>query len=252
MESFDRDHGVALHHQISTLLKDGIATGRYRAGDRLPTEETLCETHGVSRVTVRRALQSLEQQGYIERRPRLGTFVSGHAVILSMPTPIDDYLRQVAERRKLSRPVVLDFGLVDATPDVAASLQLPAGARVLRVERLRIMQKLPVVHTTVYLPETIGRRFKRTDFARSALSTLLAREGIHYGRIDMVTRARLATPPVANLLQVATGSALVDVQRIGYDTAGLPVEFQQLLGPSDRFETHVTIRSADEATGADD
>lgn len=243
---------MALHQQISTLIKDGIASGRYREGDRLPTEESLCETHGVSRVTVRRAMQSLEQQGYIERRPRLGTFVSSRAAVLSMPTPIDDYLKQVARRRQLSRPVVLEFGFVSATPDVATSLRLTSGADVLRVERLRVMQRLPIFHSTVYLPEAIGRRFTRGDFARSALSTLLAREGTHYARIDMVTRARLAIPPVAGLLQVATGSALVDVQRIGYDTEGMPIEFQQLLGPPDRFETHVTMRSADAATSGED
>lgn len=245
MDSVGRQQGIALHHQISTLIKDGIATGRYRPGDQLPTEDMLCEAHGVSRVTVRRALLSLEQQGYIERWPRLGTFVAAKASVLSMPTPISDYLKQVAERRKLSRAVVQEFGFVDAPFDVRASLQLPEGAQVLRVVRLRVMKTLPQVHTTVFLPEAIGRQFKRVDFNRHALSDLLARAGHTYSKIDMVTRARLATPAVAKLLHVAVGSALVDVQRIGYDQHGVPVEFQQLQGPSDRFETHVTVGSDD-------
>ncbi|RYY53066.1 MAG: GntR family transcriptional regulator, partial [Comamonadaceae bacterium] len=132
-----RDDGIALHHRVGTLLKDAIASGRYRAGDQLPTEGELVATHGVSRVTVRRALQSLEQQGLIRRRAGHGTFVSDKASVLNMPTPIAEYLHQVAERRKLSRSVLKEFGWVPAPAAVATSLQLAEGAPVLRVVRLR-------------------------------------------------------------------------------------------------------------------
>ncbi|MDO9404442.1 MAG: UTRA domain-containing protein, partial [Polaromonas sp.] len=60
--------------------------------------------------------------------------------------------------------------------------------------------------------------------------------------IEMVTRATLADVSLAKLLDVAIGSALVDVMRIGHDKNGRPFEFQILRGPSDRFHTHVTIR----------
>lgn len=241
MQSIGLQQGTSLHHQISTLIKDGIASGRYRPGDQLPTEEQLCLAHRVSRVTVRRALQSLEQQDYIERRPGRGTFVSANALVLNMPTPIATYLEQVAERRRLSKPLVKEFGFVEAGHDVSTSLQLPERSDVLRVVRLRVIGNLPTVYSTLYLPGEIGRRFRRNDFRKTALSELLVREGHGYSRIDMVTRACLAMPDVARLLQVEVGSALVDVQRIGYDIGGTPVEFQQLRGPSDRFETHVTI-----------
>lgn len=242
MNAVDRLPGASLHHQISTLIKDGIATGRYRPGDRLPTEEMLVEAHGVSRVTVRRALKSLEQQGLIERRASRGTFVAAQASVLNMPVPIAPYLQKIAERRALSRSVVKEFEFVAAPLDVRTSLQIEEGAGVLRVVRLRVVGSLPLVHSTVFLPESVGRRFTRADFGKRALSELLAREGHFYSKIDMVTRAKLATSSIARLLHVAIGSALVDVQRIGYGADGAPIEYQQLQGPSDRFETHVTLR----------
>ncbi len=243
MGAIDRLQGTSLHHQISTLIKDGIAAGRFQPGDRLPTEEALVQAHGVSRVTVRRALKSLEQQGLIQRRAGSGTFVCEQARVLNMPMPLAEYLQQVAERRVLSRHVVQEFGLVSAPPDVCANLQLPPQAEVLRVVRLRLQSDMPQLHSTVYLPAELGRRFRRADFNRWMLSQLLEREGHRYAKIEMVTRARLASPAIAKLLHVAVGSALVDVQRVAYDERGWPLEFQVLLGPPDRFETHVTLKS---------
>jgi GntR family transcriptional regulator len=240
-----RGDGIALHHRIATVLKDAIASGRYRPGDRLPTEGELVSTHCVSRVTVRRALLSLEQQGLIRRRVGAGTFVSDKAPVLHMPTPIQTYLEQVAERRKLSRHVLKEVDWIPAGPDVAGSLQVPEGAPVLRVVRLRTKGTLPLVHSTLFLPEALGARYVREDFRRKPLSELLAEAGETYSRIDMVTRARLAAPGIAEMLQVPVGSALVEVQRIGYGHSGVAIEYQQLLGPPDRFETHVTIHGSD-------
>jgi GntR family transcriptional regulator len=236
-----RGDGIALHHRIATLLKDAIATGRHGPGDRLPTEGELVALHGVSRVTVRRALLSLEQQGLIVRRVGAGTFVADKAPVLPMPTPIRAYLDQVSERRKLSRSVVKEFGWEPAAPDVAGCLQVAEGAPVLRVVRLRVKGQLPLVHGTLFVPEAIAARFVREDFRRRPLSELLADAGESYQRIEMVTRARLAAPGIAEMLEVPVGSPLVDVQRIGYGQGGVPIEYQQLLGPPDRFETHVTI-----------
>lgn len=243
-----RGDGIALHHRIATLLKDAIATGRYGPGERLPTEGELVTLHGVSRVTVRRALLSLEQQGLIVRRVRSGTFVSDKAPVLPMPTPIRAYLDQVSERRKLSRSVVKEFAWEPAAPEVAGSLQLVEGEPVLRVVRLRVKGNLPLVHGTLFLPEAIAARYTREDFRRKPLSELLAQAGESYLRIEMVTRARLAAPGIAEMLDVPVGSPLVDVQRIGYGQGGVPIEYQQLLGPPDRFETHVTIHG-DESDG---
>ena len=246
MPEVSRQQGTSLHHQISTLIKDGIAAGRYRSGDQLPTEEALCRAHAVSRVTVRRALQSLAQQGLVQKRAGLGTFISAKAVpVLNLQTPIAGYLEKVAQRRALSKQVVKEFGFVAATHEVATSLRLDEGAQVLRVVRLRVKGSLPLVHSTLFLPESIGRLFTAEDFRTHPLSELLARSGHRYSKIDIVTRARLATPTIAKLLHVAVGSALVDVQRIGYDNKSMPVEYQQLQGPSDRFETHVTVTDTD-------
>src|ERR1700734_274900 len=71
--------GVPLHRQLFLVLHDEIARGAIAPGDALPTEQSLCDQFGVSRITVRRALADLAEQGYIERRQGVGSFVRQHA-----------------------------------------------------------------------------------------------------------------------------------------------------------------------------
>jgi GntR family transcriptional regulator len=243
MDSLTRLPGVALHHQISTLLEDMIASGRLRDGDQLPTEELLRAEYGVSRVTVRRALQSLEARGLLKRQRGRGTYVSAPFSSKPLPMPMKGFLETMAERRARSKPSVKEFGFVPAPREVAAALQLREGATVLRVVRLRSTGRTPILHSIVYLSEKAGRGFTRGDFGRQALTELLLGAGIRYARIEMLTRATLADASLAKLLQVGVGSALVDVMRIGYGSDGRPFEFQILRGPSDRFHTHVTIKA---------
>jgi GntR family transcriptional regulator len=238
----NRQPGVALHHQISTLIEDMVASGRLQDGDQLPTEEHLRAEYGVSRVTVRRALQSLEARGLIKRQRGRGTYVSAPFASAPLPMPMNAFLETMAERRSRSKPSVKEFGFVPAPADVAVALQLNAGDSVLKVVRVRATGRTPILHSVVYLKEAVGRLFTRADFGRLALTELLQGKGIRYARIEMLTRATLADSMLAKLLDVSMGSALVDVMRIGYGADEQPFEFQILRGPSDRFHTYVTIK----------
>ena len=243
MPKLSRKLGTPLHHQISAVIKDGIATGRYQPGERLPTEDGLCNLFSVSRITVRRAMQSLEEQGLIERRQGDGTFVAESASVVSLQTPLTGFLQQVAESRAKTTARVLEFAWVQAPPPVCSGLQLAPGSSVLRVVRLRLRGGQPYIHSTVYLPEDIGRQFTREDFQRHALSELLTRAGHPYGRIEAASGAALADPVLAQHLQVSVGAALVDVHRVAFDASERPVEYQSVLGAPDRYQLRVTIRS---------
>ena len=76
------------YHEVAQTLRDAVAAGTWSSGERLPTEMELAETHGVSRITVRHALQLIEEEGLILRRPKLGTFVSSQPRRL-VPVSID-------------------------------------------------------------------------------------------------------------------------------------------------------------------
>lgn len=247
MSTLSKLPGIALHHHIATLLEELITSGRFAQGHRFPTEHALCEQYGVSRVTIRRALQALEDKGLLERRAGRGTHVKAAQVPAALPMKMDAFLSAMADRRARSTPVLKLFEVVPAPPDVAVALALAPAAPVLKVERLRVSAGLPILHSTVFLLEALGRRLRKKDFERKALTDILRAADVDYGRIELLSRATLADAWLAGLLQVPVGSALVDVLRIGYDAQQRPFEYQLMRGPSDRFHTHVTIGSAGEA-----
>ena len=110
--------GVPLHRQLFLVLRDEIARGAISVGDPLPTEQTLCEQFGVSRITVRRALGDLADQGYIERRHGVGSFVRGTVPATRERGSVMDELRQTQFETEVE---VLEFGMRPAPQAMASS-----------------------------------------------------------------------------------------------------------------------------------
>lgn len=239
-----RTLGAPLHHQVAALLKQGIAAGRPAPGQRLPGEEALAELYGVSRVTVRRALQSLADEGLIERRQGQGTFVARSAAVAALASPMAGYMGRVAAARRRSRPRVLYCAWVAPPPPVREALALGQREQALRVVRLRVRGDLPLMHSTVHLPPFVGERFGARDFGAKALTELMQREGFAYARFEMVAGAVLADAALAVHLQVPAGSALVDVRRVAFDAAGRALEHQAIVAPPQRWQLRVALSGA--------
>ena len=130
-------------------LRSDIASGRVGA---LPSEAELGEEHGVSRVTVRRALELLRDEGLVASRRGSGWFVVSDPVRqpLGRVTTIEAALEAAGARPERR---VLEFGFEHATPEIAKVLGLPADAEVLRVARLNLADGEPFALVTVWLPE---------------------------------------------------------------------------------------------------
>ena len=237
----DRTQGLTLHHQIAMLLEDQVRSGVFRPGDQLPGEEALRQSYEVSRVTIRRALQSLETRGLVSRERGRGTYVRDMPAAPALPVPLEAFTQAMTERRARSKPRVEEFGFVPAKPEVAAALELATGDPVLRVVRLRAAAGLPIFLSELFLAEPVGQLLRRAELNRLSLTEALQARGIRYGRIDMVFGACLASAALARTLHVGAGSALVDVRRIGFDADGRPFEYQTMRGPPERFQIPISI-----------
>jgi GntR family transcriptional regulator len=228
----DRDLGAPLHHQIYLVLADGIAAGRYAAGERLPTEEQLTRLFSVSRITVRRAMASLHNAGLIERGAGRRTVVKPLGKPIKMP--MASVISNIAAYGAQTVAKVVEFGYV-AAPAFLRGRLWESDKPVQRAVRIRSQDGQPVMHLASYVPETLGSTFSAAELDRIPMFQLLARAGAHISAGEQIVSAMLADPVVARRLAVKVGAPLIDLRTMMRDQAGRAIEYVEMLAPPERL-----------------
>ncbi|MEM8819818.1 MAG: GntR family transcriptional regulator [Pseudomonadota bacterium] len=232
---------------IYLQLRDDIAGGRVPAGAPLPGEQRLAASHGVSRVTIRRALEALAAEGLIEKRPGAGSIVTTAGAGKS-PGPIaadmTTLMPQIVEMGRLTTARLLSFAYLTAPEPVVAALGLAPGARVQAAVRLRLSGDTPFSHLTTHVPEEIARSYSEADLATTPLFRLLERSGVRVGDAEQAVTATLATPTVAEVLGVAPGAPLLSLTRVVRDAEGRGIEHLAALYRPDLFRLEMRLHRA--------
>jgi GntR family transcriptional regulator len=216
--------GTSLHRQVYLVLRHRLLGGSFAAGAQLPTEPDLCLQFGVSRITLRRAVADLVEEGLLERVQGRGTFVTARAGS-QPPAGARGY---VEETRALSSDTtlkVLEFENLPAPAWVADRLALMPGEPVQRSVRVRLRHGVPVVLLTAWVPRRWSETMTRAELARRPLHELLTERGVRFGRVLQEIGAGLADPLQAQRLEVTVGAPLLLVDRVVHDADGAPVEY---------------------------
>jgi GntR family transcriptional regulator len=221
--------------QVYLVLRDRIISGAMGFGARLPTENDLALAHGVSRVTVRRALGELQREHLIERRRSAGTRVVYRAPPARMIADISGVLANLADMGRSTRVQLLSFGYVKARGPPAEALGAGDHELLQRSVRVRSIDGLPFSYLLAHVPERIGVTFSDKELADRPLLELLERSGVKVERATQRISAGLAAPDVARALDVETGSPLIELVRTAYDRDGRGVEHLYALYRPDRY-----------------
>ncbi|CAH1652623.1 MULTISPECIES: GntR family transcriptional regulator [unclassified Chelatococcus] len=227
--------------RLYLLLRDRIVSGEERPQSRLPSEPALAEQHGVSRVTVRRALDKLADEGLIERRPGSGTFVNGSKANFPITADFANLLSHLVEMGRRTEVKLLSFGYVAPTPVLAEALHLAAGERVQRSVRLRIIDGQPFSYLVTHVPERIGVSYSEADLASKPLLELLERSGLVAERASQMIGATLAGPEIAEALGLEIGAALLALTRVVYGPSGEGIEHLQAFYRPDRYSFQMDL-----------
>jgi GntR family transcriptional regulator len=229
-------------HRIFLLLQEDIARGTLAPGAALPGELRLAEDYGVSRVTIRRALEALEAQGVVERRAGSGTVVRarpGDGVRLA--GDLATLMPQLVEMGQTTEARLIDFSYTRAAAPVARALGLEAEGRVQRAVRVRLIEGTPFSHLTTHVPADIAANYSEADLATTPLLRLMERGGVRIGRAEQEVSATLAAPQVAEALEVEVGAPLISLTRLVRDEAGRGVEHLSALYRPDRFRLRMEL-----------
>jgi GntR family transcriptional regulator len=233
---------VPRYHRIAETLTDRIRRGDLAPGARLDNQRQLAKSFGVTLMTLRQALELLERDHLITRRHGLGTFVAAPSI---------DYdilqLRRFAGDLSAKGEHVATrlLGTRFAVPDrrVAEALRLPVRARVLALERLRLVDDRPMSLQRSFLPQPIGDEVVRADLASTPLHRILEfKLGVLITRAhETVSAVRLGRRE-ARELGCRAGEPAFESERISHDAGGVPVVFDRVFIPGDRFRITRELR----------
>ncbi|HRK18544.1 MAG TPA: GntR family transcriptional regulator [Hyphomicrobiaceae bacterium] len=231
-------------HRLYLLLKEQIASGALVAGQKLPSEPQLARLHGLSRVTVRRALEGLLRDGLIRKTPGAGSFVNAPSSPAPVTGDLTDMLASLTAMGRSSTVRLLDFRYSVPPPHVADKLRLPQGARAQHALRVRMAAGVPFSLLSTYVPESIGRKYSRRDLSVTPLLELLERSGVIADRAEQTVTAVLAGPEAAQALGVQVGAALLALTRVVFDPAGHGVEYLSALYRPDMHSIRMELMRA--------
>ncbi|WP_326538648.1 UTRA domain-containing protein [Pseudorhodoferax sp.] len=217
---------MATYSDIQDWLRTGIREGRWRAGDRLPSEAELCLQFSVSRMTVNRALRELQHAGLVRREQGRGSFVAPLERVAAR-LELRDLHQDAAERGHHHEAEVLVLRAEAASADCAHALGLRRGQRVFFCQLLHREQGVPLQLESRWVLPSAAPAFLEQDFGRQTPTAYLLQVA-PLTAAQYQIEAVAASPEEARCLGLEAGEPCLLVQRLSHGAAG-PVSWARLL-----------------------
>ncbi len=234
----DRSTDLPLYHQLARRIQGAIETGKLPPGSSLGNEILLAQRFGVSRPTVRHAIQTLVDNGLLVRKRGVGTRVV-HGPI-RRPIQLTSLYDDLAQEGESPATIVLTNEWIVARRDIASTLCVPAGEPVLYLRRLRLAGHEPLAILENYLPNDLAA-IGDEDLSAHGLYQAMREAGVRMAVAKQRIAAREGTPDECRLLDEPDGSALLTADRLTLDDTGRPVEWGRHVYRPSMYSFTVTV-----------
>jgi GntR family transcriptional regulator len=214
---------VPRYFQLKGILEKRLQSGEYQPGDKFLTDDELCQEYGLSRGTVRRAVEILINAGLLRREQGRGTFVNS----LQQPHVffrLASFDEEMKARGWKPSTLLVSRREFPATAEVAKRLQIPTGEKTIEIIRLRLADDKPIAYETRYLGYKTCPELLEEDLENQSIHSLLIdKYSIPLVRAWYTIEARILSQKEAGHLQVEAGSAGFAIERVTYTTDDKPV-----------------------------
>lgn len=231
-----------LYDQLVDILTEKIEH-EYRAGDLMPSERELSERYGLSRTTVRLALQELERLGLVVRQHGRGTFVSDRSAQTTNLMQSYSFTEQMRALGRDPLTTILEFSEVEADKNLAEHMSTRIGERLYKLKRLRSADGMPMMVERTYLPVRKFLTLKRPMLEHKPLYDVI--EGDYREKISVAEEeffASIARPADAHLLDISEGAPVLDLIRTTYNARNEILEYTLSVARADQFKCKVFHR----------
>jgi GntR family transcriptional regulator len=244
----DENLPTPLYHQIYLILRDRIKRGDIEAHAILPGEQELSRLFGVSRITVKRALKELGDDGLVTRHRGRGTIVAGGVALPVVNANFDNLIESLYVMGLETDVELLEVTTVRVPPEVAQALEIPTDSDVQRVTRRRRLAGSPFSYLRTYVPLDVAALYNEQDLGKVPMMVLLEQVGLRVQDVEQWISATAAEPVVALALETDAGAPLLSIERV-MRAGGRPVQILYAFYHPDRYRYHIRTR-AKKAAGA--
>lgn len=227
-----------IYIQIHNRIRQKIEDGDWKVGDRVPSERDLAVTFNVSRMTLRQAVQTLVDEGILERKVGSGTFVSSRKVQEKMEG-IESFTDIMLSQGKKPSSKTISYHVKPASISEAEKLQLENETMVLNMERIRFADGIPICFEVATIPYSLVESLEKQEITKSLYKALENKKNIKIGQAKQTISAMLASERISDFLNIKRGEAILRLQQISYSTENLPFEYVRTQYVGERFEFYL-------------
>jgi GntR family transcriptional regulator len=239
--AIDPDSATPLYQQLFLVLRERIRAGVFPSGALLPSEQDLAALTGVSRITIKRALNELASAGLVSRHRGRGTAVTYNPHIPVIKASFENLLESLKVMGLSTEVQLIRAVEAPAPADIAELLGLADGALVQRATRLRKIEGAPLSYLITYVPAEIAAKFTATRLAATPLLQLLEEAGHEAVEAEQWVTACAAEGPTSQYLEISQGAPLLKIVRVMRDKHGRGVEVLHGYYRPERFQQHVRL-----------
>ena len=234
-EVLDFSGRTQLYFQLYDILNRDIKTGKYKPGELLPTESDLIHKYGISRVTVRKAMDMLTNEGLIVKRRGYGTYVQNPKLEQTL-SQVLHFSNEMEKRGYRSTTTMLANEAVLANKTIAEALHLNEGDKLIHVNRLRCANDIPHCVESAYLIHDFCPAVLGQDFSKASLRLFLNEQcGIAWSHAHQKIFAIIANAQLAGYLDIKKGDPLIYIERVSYDQHNRAGEYLQAYYRGDSY-----------------
>ncbi len=243
MPTLERSNPLPLYYQLKEVLRHQIRSGHLEPHAAIPSEPELVASYHVSRATVRQALNELVHEGLLYRQHGKGTFVCEPRIQQTL-SELASFSEELKRRGKRPGGLLIVSELTRGNETVREHLKLADEEQVLRLERIRTADGMPLAYENDYLPypRSSGVYQRAKEVAEGSLYQLMTSEGLAPYVAEQNLIGGKATQREAEILNIAVGEAGIRYACTTYDSTGQPIEYSESFFPGERFDFHITLR----------
>jgi len=242
IKNIDRNQATPISFQLQEIFHDNIDDGIWQSGEKIPTENELCEQYDVSLITVRKALKQLEIEGLIKRFQGKGTFVQDRKVKDLILQSLTGTFAFSTEGKRNFSTTLIEKNIEVPNEKTIDALQISPTEKVFKLIRIRSVEGSPLYWTKVYIPEHLCPSLLEEEFEnRSLYEILKTKYGLAAESAVRTIETVIASSRAKNYLGVTPGTPLHLISSISYLRDGKPMEFSKNYFRSDRVKFEVKI-----------